>query len=76
MGAVLIGKTKTAQFGDGDVLTADWIEGSCPWNPRGDGYLISSGSSAGSAVAVSAYDWIDFAVGTDSRLLALERFNR
>ncbi|KAL7928346.1 amidase signature domain-containing protein [Trichoderma chlorosporum] len=66
MGAVLVGKTKTATFADGDVLTADWVEESYPWNPRGDGYLIPSGSSTGSAVAIAAYPWLDFTVGTDT----------
>lgn len=67
MGAVLVGKTKTATFADGDVLTADWVEKSYPWNPRGDGYLIPSGSSTGSAVAIAAYPWLDFTIGTDSK---------
>ncbi|KAK1244005.1 hypothetical protein MKX08_002143 [Trichoderma sp. CBMAI-0020] len=66
MGAVLVGKTKTATFADGDVLTADWVETSYPWNPRGDGYLIPSGSSTGSAVAIAAYPWLDFTIGTDT----------
>ncbi|KAL7919160.1 amidase signature domain-containing protein [Trichoderma austrokoningii] len=66
MGAVLVGKTKTATFADGDVLTADWVEQSYPWNPRGDGYLIPSGSSTGSAVAIAAYPWLDFTIGTDT----------
>lgn len=36
------------------------------FNPRGDGYQSPAGSSSGSAVAVAAYDWIDFAIGTDT----------
>lgn len=66
LGAILVGKTKTAQFADGDTVTADWVEAACPWNPRGDGYLIASGSSSGSASAVATYTWLDFTLGTDS----------
>lgn len=67
LGAILIGKTKTAQFADGDTITGDCVDYPCPWNPRGDGYLIPSGSSSGSASAIAAYDWLDFSVGTDSK---------
>lgn len=69
-GATLLGKTKTASLGDGDTTTADWVEYACPWNPRGDGYLIPSGSSTGSACAVASYAWLDFAIGTDSELIS------
>lgn len=37
-----------------------------PFNPRGDGYQSPAGSSSGSAVAVATYDWLDFALGTDT----------
>lgn len=37
-----------------------------PFNPRGDGYQSSAGSSSGSAAAVATYDWLDFAFGTDT----------
>lgn len=69
LGAIIVGKTKTAQFSDGDTTTADWVDYSCPWNARGDGYLIPSGSSTGSASAVAAYEWLDAAIGTDSKAL-------
>ena len=67
LGAVLVGKTRTAQFANGDTTTGDWVEAPCPWNPRGDGYLIPSGSSSGSASAIAAYCWLDFSVGTDCK---------
>lgn len=66
LGAVLVGKTGTAQFANGDRPTADWVDVHCPFNPRGDGYQQPSGSSTGSAVAVAAYDWLDMAVGSDT----------
>ncbi|KAK6505218.1 hypothetical protein TWF481_007135 [Arthrobotrys musiformis] len=65
LGAVVIGKTKTTQFANGETAR-DWIDFQCPFNPRADGYLDPAGSSTGSAVAVAGYDWVDFAIGTDS----------
>lgn len=67
-GAVVVGKTKTVQFASGENAR-DWIDFSPPFNPRGDGYQEPGGSSTGSATAVSAYDWIDATLGTDSRLI-------
>lgn len=66
LGAILVGKTGTAQFANGDRPTADWVDVHCPFNPRGDGYQQPSGSSTGSAVAVAAYDWLEMAVGSDT----------
>lgn len=37
-----------------------------PFNPRGDGYQSPAGSSSGSAASVATYDWLDFAIGTDT----------
>ncbi|KAF8252881.1 amidase signature enzyme [Wilcoxina mikolae CBS 423.85] len=48
------------------VDPCNWTDYECPYNPRGDGMQSPSGSSSGSAVAVAAYDWCDFAVGTDT----------
>ena len=67
-GAVIVGKTKTVQFASGENAR-DWIDYSAPFNPRADGYQEPSGSSTGSATAVSAYGWIDATIGTDSRLI-------
>ena len=71
LGAIIVGKAKTTQSAEGDVFTADWVDFSSPWNSRGDGYLIPSGSSAGSASAIAAYEWLDVAVGTDSKSIRL-----
>ncbi|KAH7171286.1 amidase signature domain-containing protein [Dactylonectria macrodidyma] len=65
LGAVLIGKTKLTQFANGED-PQEWIDYTCPWNPRGDGYQNPDTSSSGSASAVSSYDWVDFAVGSDT----------
>ncbi|KAK0645729.1 amidase signature domain-containing protein [Cercophora newfieldiana] len=65
-GAVLIGKVKMTSFADREYPPSDWIDYHCPFNPRGDGYLVPEGSSSGSAVAVAAYDWLDASFGTDT----------
>ncbi|KAH6724627.1 peptidoglutaminase-asparaginase [Leptodontidium sp. MPI-SDFR-AT-0119] len=65
-GAVLVGKTGTVQFANGDSPTADWVDLHCPFNPRGDGYQAPSGSSSGSGAAMGAYSWLDITVGSDT----------
>ncbi|GES66151.1 amidase signature enzyme [Aspergillus terreus] len=65
-GAVFVGKMGTVQFANGDRPTADWVDFHCPFNPRGDGYLVPSGSSSGSGAGMAAYDWLDIAVGSDT----------
>ncbi|QYT05271.1 Amidase domain-containing protein [Trichoderma simmonsii] len=66
LGFVIVGKLKTTQFADSEWPTSDWVDYHGPWNPRGDGYLTPSGSSAGSASAVSTYKWLDMSLGTDT----------
>lgn len=70
LGFVIVGKSKTTQFADSEWPTCDYIDFHGPFNPRGDGYLTPSGSSSGSATAVAAYEWLDFALGTDSERVA------
>ncbi|TFK85923.1 amidase signature enzyme [Polyporus arcularius HHB13444] len=65
-GAVLVGKTKTSQFANGEVATSDWVDLHAPYNPRGDGYQDGSSSSTGSGTSMAAYPWLDLAVGTDT----------
>lgn len=66
LGFVIVGKVKTTQFADSEWSTCDWIDYHAPFNPRGDGYLTTSGSSAGSAAAIASYNWLDFTLATDS----------
>ncbi|KAK0110632.1 hypothetical protein ONS96_002235 [Cadophora gregata f. sp. sojae] len=65
LGAVIIGKVKTVQFASG-MSAGDWTETVCPTNPRGDQYLDPNCSSSGSAVSVAGYEWLDYAIGSDS----------
>lgn len=68
LGAVVVGKTSMSQFADAEDPTGDFVEFHSPQNPRGDGNRNPGGSSFGSGAAAGAYDWIDFIIGTDSRL--------
>ena len=67
LGFVIVGKLKSTQFADSEWPTCDWIDYHAPFNPCGDGYLTTSGSSAGSAAAIASYPWLDFSLGTDSK---------
>lgn len=70
-GAIIVGKTKTTTFADRELATQDWIDTHSPFNPRGDGYIWGGGSSTGSATAIAAYDWLDFAIGSDSKIFLI-----
>ncbi|EMD91554.1 hypothetical protein COCC4DRAFT_57421 [Bipolaris maydis ATCC 48331] len=65
-GAIIVGKQKTAQFANGEYSTSDWVDYHSPFNPRGDGYQDPSFSSAGAGASVASYDWLDFALGSDT----------
>ncbi|KAH8598639.1 amidase-like protein [Bisporella sp. PMI_857] len=66
LGAVIVGKTEMSQFADAEDPTGDFVDFHAPRNPRGDGSRGAGGSSFGSGAAVAAYDWLDFALGTDT----------
>lgn len=70
LGAIVVGKTGLSQFADAEDPTGDYIDYHCAFNPRGDGYRSPGGSSSGSGAAVAAYEWLDFAIGTDSKLFS------
>lgn len=65
-GAQLVGKTKTTAFALTTTHNGWEVDYHDPFNVRGDGYLTTAGSSSGSGAAVTAYDWIDFAIGSDT----------
>lgn len=65
LGGVLVGKFKLAQFASG-ANPWDWQDEHYPWNPRGDGYLTCSASSSGGGCSIAAYDWLDYAIGSDT----------
>lgn len=65
LGGVLVGKYKMAQFASG-ADPWDWQDEQYPFNPRGDGWLTCSASSSGGGCGVAAYEWLDFAIGTDT----------
>ncbi|KAL8963649.1 MAG: hypothetical protein Q9193_000118 [Seirophora villosa] len=64
-GAEILGKSKLSSFAAREEPTES-VDFQAPFNPRGDGYQSPAGSSSGSAAAVSSYDWLDFAIGSDN----------
>ncbi|KAF3480209.1 uncharacterized protein GIQ15_05556 [Arthroderma uncinatum] len=64
-GVVILGKAKMSSFGNWEEPT-DYTDYQAPWNPRGDGYQSPGASSSGCAAAISSYDWLDIAIGTDT----------
>ncbi|KAJ5718895.1 uncharacterized protein N7483_009977 [Penicillium malachiteum] len=69
-GAVVLGKPKMTSFGNWEE-PVEYVDYQAPWNARADGYQSPGGSSSGSASAISAYDRVDIALGTDSKDLDL-----
>lgn len=65
LGGVVVGKYKLAQFASG-ANPWDWQDEQYPFNPRGDGWLTCSASSSGGGCSIAAYDWLDFAIGSDT----------
>ncbi len=68
MGAIIVGKTKLCAFASAEEATDQWIDFHAPFNPRADGYQSPSGSTTGGAVALAGYEWIDYSIGTDSKM--------
>ncbi|XEV04981.1 hypothetical protein FSHL1_010268 [Fusarium sambucinum] len=66
LGGIIVGKTKTVEFGGSQEVIGDWCDYFYAFNARGDGYLASTGSSTGSAASLAAYRWLDVTLGTDS----------
>lgn len=64
LGACIVGKTRLNAMVVREE-TMECVEFLAPYNPRGDGYQTSSGSSSGSCAALGAYPWIDFTIGSD-----------
>ena len=67
-GAIVVGNTKTAEFGGSQEVIGHWSDYSYSLNPRGDGYLVATGSNTGSAAAIASYDWLEIALGTDGKV--------
>ncbi|KAK0511031.1 hypothetical protein JMJ35_006583 [Cladonia borealis] len=64
-GAHVVGKTHLSSFAMMEHPTQS-VDYQAPFNPRGDGYLITGGSSGGSAAAIASYDWLDIAICSDT----------
>lgn len=70
-GAIIVGKTKTAEFGGSQEVIGDWSDFSYAFNPRADGYLRCTGSSTGSASGITSYPWLDVGLGSDGKMICL-----
>ncbi|KAG6019069.1 hypothetical protein E4U41_003415, partial [Claviceps citrina] len=64
LGAVVVGKTKSSQFGSG----REWTDVAAPRNPREDGRQDAAGGSTGAASALAGYDWLRTSTGIDDAL--------
>ena len=67
LGAIIVGKAKLraliAQEG-----TMDYVDYTAPFNSRGDGHQKASQDGNGTCAALGRYDWLDFAIGSNSGL--------
>ncbi|GJN74888.1 hypothetical protein PLICBS_008981 [Purpureocillium lilacinum] len=61
LGAVIVGKIKSSQFGEGQ----EWVDEQAPWSPREDGYQKPGRGAAGSGAGVAGYEWLKAAFGID-----------
>ena len=74
-GAVMVGTTKcSSMISREDPVEA--VDFQAPFNPRGDGYQSPVGSSSGSAAAIASYEWLDFTIGSDSKVILFYRVER
>lgn len=64
-GAVVVGKMKTSQFAAPEFASLA-IDSQAPFNARADGYQEPGSSSSGGGAGMSAYDWLDIALGSDT----------
>lgn len=61
LGAVVVGKTKSSQFGSG----REWADVVAPKNPREDGRQDPAGGATGAAAALAGYEWLKASIGLD-----------
>lgn len=67
LGGIIVGKTKSVEFGGSQEVIGDWCDYFYPLNARGDGYIAATGSSTGSASSLTAYPWPDITLVTDCK---------
>ncbi|WWC89441.1 uncharacterized protein L201_004365 [Kwoniella dendrophila CBS 6074] len=65
-GAVIVGKAKTVAYANGGMTIEGTIDHLYPYSARGDQGQSCASSSSGPACALTAYDWLDFTVGSDT----------
>lgn len=65
LGATIVGKTKSSQFGSG----REWADIVAPKNPREDGHQDPAGGATGAASSLAGYDWLKASTGLDGMLI-------
>jgi hypothetical protein len=70
-GAQMVGTPRSVAFALRSPQNGREVDFLDPWNSRGDEYQTTGGSSSGSGAPVTAYDWIDFAVGKSCLIIPL-----
>lgn len=66
----IVGTTKLASFAATEE-PVECIDYQAPWNPKDGGYQSPAGSSSGSGAAIRAYEWLDIAIGSDSKSMEM-----
>ncbi|KAH0594678.1 hypothetical protein MHUMG1_07512 [Metarhizium humberi] len=61
LGATIVGKTKSSQFGSG----REWTDVPSPKNPREDGHQDPAGGATGAASSLAGYEWLRATTGID-----------
>lgn len=59
LGATIVGKTKSSQFGSG----REWTDVPSPKNPREDGHQDPAGGATGAASSLAGYEWLRATTG-------------
>lgn len=67
----VVGKAHLSSFTMMEHPTQN-VDYQAPFNPQGDGYLRTGGSSSGSAAAIATYHWLYITVCSDSKFVSLE----
>ena len=74
-GALMVGTTKCSSMISRED-PVEVVDFQAPFNPRGDGYQSPVGSSSRSAAAIASYEWLDFTIGSDSKVILFYRVAR
>ncbi len=69
-GARILGTTKLTAF-TAIEEPIECVDYQAPWNLRADGYQSLARCSSDNGVTIASYQWVDIAVGSDSKFQSL-----